>query len=94
MLSQQKNWSDEQNSIYSEVLRTAKSQGQHKLSCHSCSHMRKKNKSDKPLSVNIDGSKIIYFCHHWNAEGIINTELRALPMKKTTTKVQEKKMGT
>ena len=92
MLSQQKNWSDEQNSIYSEVLRTAKSQGQHKLSCPSCSHMRKKNKSDKPLSVNIDGSKIIYFCHHCNAEGIINTELRALPMKKTTTKVQEKKM--
>ena len=60
MLSQQKNWSDEQNSIYSEVLRTAKSQGQHKLSCPSCSHMRKKNKSDKPLSVNIDGSKIFY----------------------------------
>jgi twinkle protein len=57
-------------------------EGQHKVPCPSCQHTRTKNKSDKPLSVNIDHEKIIYHCHHCEAEGLIPFE-KSRPVKKT-----------
>ena len=35
------------------------SDGQHKITCPLCSSERRKNKHDKPLSVNIDSDKVI-----------------------------------
>ena len=86
MLSQEqkRNWSDVETTIYSEVSINSKSYGQHKLSCPACRDMRTKNKRDKPLSVNIDGSKIIYHCHHCGVEGLINTERKLVAMTKKT----------
>tara|TARA_R110000824_G_scaffold56021_2_gene153779 strand:+ start:1343 stop:3136 length:1794 start_codon:yes stop_codon:yes gene_type:complete len=84
MLSQERkiNLSDVETTIYSET--SANSTGQHKLSCPACRDIRTKNKRDKPLSVNIDGSKIIYHCHHCGVQGLINTERKFLTMTKET----------
>ena len=71
MLSQgQGNWSDVEATIYSQV----EGVGQKKISCPSCQHTRKNNRRDKPLSVNSDGSKIVYHCHHCGVQGLINME--------------------
>lgn len=86
MLSQEnkKNWSDVDTTIYSEISNKANRHGQHKLACPVCQHTRSKHKSDKPLSVNIDGDKIVYFCHHCGVDGMINTGRKIIPMKKIT----------
>jgi len=74
--------SDAEISIYSEVNKRAYGYGQFKISCPICQHTRKKNRRDRPLSVNIDGATIVYFCHHCNADGLIRTETTRIPMKK------------
>ena len=49
--------------------------GQHKITCPECQHKRsKKNRKDRPFSMKIDGSKIIYNCFHCGINGIINRE--------------------
>lgn len=85
MLNQKKerNWSDVERSIYSKISLKSINFGQYKQSCPSCQHTRKHNQSDKPLSVNIDGQKIIYHCHHCGVEGLINTERKIFTMKDT-----------
>ena len=83
MLSQEqkRNWSDVETTIYSQVSIKSSGYGQHKLSCPACQHTRKKNRGDKPLSVNIDGNKIIYHCHHCAVQGIIHTEQKIMRKK-------------
>ena len=78
MLSQEEKarWSEVEVSIYTEVNHKTSSHGQHKISCPNCQHQRKKNRRDKPLSVNIDSEKIVYHCHHCGVEGLINTMAR------------------
>jgi twinkle protein len=44
--------------------------GQHKRTCPSCSDTRK-NKSDKSLSVNVDGNRAVYNCHYCGMNGIV-----------------------
>ena len=44
-------------------------QGQHKITCPSCQNERKKNKSDRPLSVNVNDETIVYHCHHCGING-------------------------
>jgi len=79
MLGQeQSKWSDVEATIYNQV----EGIGQKKISCPSCQHTRTKNRRDKPLSVNSDGSKIIYHCHHCGIEGLINLERKIIPMNK------------
>mgnify|MGYP003671328958 FL=1 len=80
MLSQQQNErSDVDRTIYSQI--NSKGTGQYKLSCPVCQHTRKKNRRDKPLSVNADNEKIIYYCHHCGVEGLIKTTGQIIQMK-------------
>lgn len=44
--------------------------GQHKRECPACSDSRK-NKHDKSLSVNVDGTRAVYNCHHCGMNGIV-----------------------
>ena len=86
MLSQEqkRGWSELETIIYSEVTTKTNTYGQYKLLCPACRETRTKNKRDKPLSVHIDGQKIIYHCHHCQIEGLINTEKRAISMGKSS----------
>ena len=43
--------------------------GQHKKRCPSCQGSRTKHRSDKPLSIKVDGKGVQYRCHHCGAEG-------------------------
>ena len=45
--------------------------GQHKVSCPDCEGTRKKNRRDKPLSVNVDDERAVYNCHHCGSNGVI-----------------------
>ena len=49
------------------------SHGQHKIVCPLCADTRKK-KRDKSLSVNIDGERIVYNCHHCGSNGAVNNK--------------------
>jgi len=64
--------------------------GQSKISCFFCQNERKKNKSDKPLSVNVQGDKIIYNCFHCDARGVIYTNQRERVRVKANTKPSKK----
>ena len=68
------------------------SDGQHKITCPLCSSERRKNKHDKPLSVNIDSDKVIFNCHHCGENGIVN---KTNGVKyKVTPKIMTKKVLT
>jgi len=58
--------------------------GQYKISCPICSDQRK-NKQDKPLSVNINQDSIIYHCHHCSVNGAYRHS-QGLKMTKVITK--------
>tara|TARA_B100000035_G_scaffold306507_1_gene308635 strand:+ start:1069 stop:2853 length:1785 start_codon:yes stop_codon:yes gene_type:complete len=45
-------------------------QGQHKISCPSCSHSRKK-KNERTLSFKIDGDQAVYQCWHCGMNGFV-----------------------
>lgn len=51
-----------------------------KMKCPFCQHTRSKNKSDRPMSIKIDGASLIYHCHHCNADGRVNSQERRNPM--------------
>lgn len=84
-----KNWSDADARIYSFISNKHNAIGQQKLTCPICSDSRKKKK-DRSLSVNVEGSKIIYFCHHCNAKGLISTQRKIIPMKTLKQKIIQK----
>jgi len=44
-------------------------QGQYKITCPSCQNNRTKNRTDTPLSVNINSETIVYNCHHCGING-------------------------
>jgi twinkle protein len=58
--------SEETIAVYARQL----SVGQYKRQCPSCSGTRK-NKNDKSLSVNVDGERAVYNCHHCGMNGIV-----------------------
>ena len=90
MLSQQENFrSSIDQTIYAET--NSKGTGQHKISCPSCQHTRKKNRRDKPLSVSVDSEKIIYYCHHCGVEGLIQTKGNVIQMNQKTNGTKPKK---
>jgi len=80
LLSQQKNNISELEITIHNSIRDI---GQKKILCPSCQPTRSKNKNDKPLSVNNDGSKIVYHCHHCGIEGLINLDRKIIPMRNT-----------
>lgn len=43
--------------------------GQHKVRCPFCQNERRKNKHDKPLSINKDSSGVRYHCWHCDTQG-------------------------
>tara|TARA_R100001082_G_scaffold25606_1_gene12655 strand:- start:8680 stop:10458 length:1779 start_codon:yes stop_codon:yes gene_type:complete len=43
--------------------------GQYKITCPSCQKERSKNRTDTPLSVNINSETIVYHCHHCGISG-------------------------
>ena len=43
--------------------------GQKKLRCPMCQGTRRKNNSDRPLSVKVDGVGVQYTCHHCGENG-------------------------
>ena len=64
--------------------------GQHKIVCPECQHTRTKNRRDKPLSIQVDGEKIVYHCHHCQTQGLIPLQNNVLPMKKESTTNKQK----
>lgn len=58
-------------------------QGQHKISCPSCSHTRKK-KNEKTLSFRIEQDKALYHCWHCAMNGIV-------PMREALPKIKVQK---
>ena len=60
--------------------------GQHKISCPSCSHTRKK-KNEKTLSFRIEGDKALYHCWHCGMNGIVPMR-EDLPKIKVQRKVE------
>ena len=46
-------------------------QGQHKISCPSCSHSRKK-KNEKTLSFKIESEEAVYNCWHCGMNGLVS----------------------
>jgi twinkle protein len=46
--------------------------GSHKIKCPSCSSTRKKNKSDRPLSITVSSDCALYRCHHCGIEGRVS----------------------
>ena len=58
-------------------------QGQHKISCPSCSHTRKK-KNEKTLSFRIEHDKALYHCWHCAMNGIV-------PMREELPKIKVQK---
>jgi len=66
-------------------------QGQYKIKCPECSNLRRKNKNDTPLSVKIDGEKIIYHCFHCELKGIISRNTGEPNMKIVSNQEQKKK---
>ena len=52
--------------VGTEIQRVASnlSVGQHKVRCPVCSHTRSRHKSDKSLSLKVDGKGVQYQCHH------------------------------
>ena len=58
-------------------------QGQHKISCPSCSHTRKK-KNEKTLSFRIEHDKALYHCWHCAMNGIV-------PMREALPKIKVQK---
>ena len=71
-------------------------QGQHKITCPSCSHSRKK-KNEKTLSFRIDGEKSLYHCWHCGMNGIVPLEEKIpniKPQKKVEVMAVAKKIKT
>jgi|TARA_R100000479_G_scaffold141921_1_gene77642 twinkle protein len=66
------------------------SHGQHKIVCPLCADTRKK-KRDKSLSVNIDGERIVYNCHHCGSNGAVNNKSSWSKPKMQVVKQQPKK---
>ena len=58
-------------------------QGQHKISCPSCSHTRKK-KNEKTLSLRIEHDKALYHCWHCAMNGFV-------PMREELPKIKVQK---
>ena len=57
--------------VGTEIQRVASnlSVGQHKVRCPVCSHTRSRHKSDKSLSIKVDGKGVQYQCHHCDISG-------------------------
>ena len=66
------------------------SDGQNKIKCMYCKDDRKKNKGDRPLSVNVDQDKIVYNCFHCGTSGIIYKNQKERVSVKTNTKPLKK----
>lgn len=66
------------------------SDGQNKIKCMYCKDDRKKHKSDRPLSVNVDQEKIVYNCFHCGTSGIIYKNQKERVSVKTNTKPLKK----
>ena len=64
--------------------------GQNKVRCMYCQGERKKNKSDRPLSVNADHEKIVYNCFHCGTSGIIYKNQQERVSVKVNTKPNKK----
>jgi len=85
--------SQEQNEIKNHINTNPRTnnygQGQYKITCPSCQKDRKKNRSDTPLSVNINSETIVYHCHHCGINGAIS---RTQGVKMTTIKTEPKSL--
>ena len=63
--------------------------GQYKITCPSCQKERSKNRTDTPLSVNINSETIVYHCHHCGISGAM-PRTQGVNMK--AVKVEPKKL--
>ena len=65
---------DVSTNLQNELLSISKSLdfGSHKIKCPSCSSTRKKNKSDRPLSITVSSDCSLYRCHHCGIEGRVS----------------------
>ena len=63
--------------------------GQYKITCPSCQKERSKNRTDTPLSVNINSETIVYHCHHCGISGAM-PRTQGVNMK--AVKAEPKKM--
>ncbi|MBC41123.1 MAG: hypothetical protein CML19_02685 [Pusillimonas sp.] len=65
---------DVRTNLQNELLSISKSLdfGSHKTKCPSCSSTRKKNRSDRPLSITVSSDCALYRCHHCGIEGRVS----------------------